>query len=112
MAVSNAGAPVVSLSFGDSTPHVERVHDADATLLATVGSAAEAERAAVAGVDAVVAQGWEAGGHVRNDVATMALVPAVVAVSHYGREPADQPPTVGRRPCRVVARNGRLRKCF
>lgn len=30
------------------------------------------------GVDVVVAQGWEAGGHVRGTVATMALVPAVV----------------------------------
>jgi NAD(P)H-dependent flavin oxidoreductase YrpB (nitropropane dioxygenase family) len=30
-----------------------------------------------AGVDVIVAQGWEAGGHVRGEVATMALVPAV-----------------------------------
>jgi NAD(P)H-dependent flavin oxidoreductase YrpB (nitropropane dioxygenase family) len=30
------------------------------------------------GVDVIVAQGWEAGGHVRGTVATMPLVPAVV----------------------------------
>jgi len=35
-----------------------------------------------AGVDVVVAQGWEAGGHVWGQVATMALVPAVVDAVH------------------------------
>ena len=45
---------------------------------AHVGSAAEAKRAVDCGVDIVVAQGWEAGGHVRGTVATMPLVPAVV----------------------------------
>jgi nitronate monooxygenase len=44
----------------------------------TVGSAEEARRAAEVGVDIVVAQGWEAGGHVWGSVATMPLVPAVV----------------------------------
>ena len=44
----------------------------------TVGSAEEARRAAGCGVDIVVAQGWEAGGHVWSGVATLPLVPAVV----------------------------------
>lgn len=44
----------------------------------TVGSAEEARRAAGCGVDIVVAQGWEAGGHVWGGVATLPLVPAVV----------------------------------
>jgi NAD(P)H-dependent flavin oxidoreductase YrpB (nitropropane dioxygenase family) len=43
-----------------------------------VGSAAAARRAADCGVDIIVAQGWEAGGHVRGTVATMPLIPAVV----------------------------------
>jgi NAD(P)H-dependent flavin oxidoreductase YrpB (nitropropane dioxygenase family) len=43
-----------------------------------VATAAEARRAVDAGVDAVVAQGWEAGGHVAGEVTTLALVPAVV----------------------------------
>lgn len=73
-----AGAPVVSLSFGDPTPYVDQVHAADATLAASVGSAAEARAAEAAGVDVVVAQGWEAGGHVQSEVATMPLVPRVV----------------------------------
>jgi nitronate monooxygenase len=73
----DAGAPVVSLSFGDPAPYVDRVHEAGAAVVATVGSASEAEAAAAAGVDAVVAQGWEAGGHVQSEVATAALVPRV-----------------------------------
>jgi NAD(P)H-dependent flavin oxidoreductase YrpB (nitropropane dioxygenase family) len=48
------------------------------TLLHTVGSAEEAKRAVDAGVDVVVAQGFEAGGHVWGRVGTLALIPAVV----------------------------------
>ncbi len=44
----------------------------------TVGSAEDARRAVASGVDVIVAQGWEAGGHVRGKVATLPLVPAVV----------------------------------
>jgi nitronate monooxygenase len=77
-AALDAGAEAVSLSFGDPTPHVERIHDAGAVVLATVGTAEQARDAAAAGVDVVVAQGWEAGGHLQSDVATMPLVPRVV----------------------------------
>ena len=38
----------------------------------------EAHRAAAAGVDVIVAQGVEAGGHVAGEVSTLALVPRVV----------------------------------
>jgi len=71
------GVDVVSFSFGEAAPHVGRVHDTGALVMETVGSAAEARAAAEAGVDVVVAQGWEAGGHVQSEVATMALVPRV-----------------------------------
>lgn len=73
-----AGAPVISLAWGDPDALIPRIHDAGARVLATVGTAAEASRAAAAGADVVVAQGWEAGGHVWGTVATLALVPAVV----------------------------------
>jgi nitronate monooxygenase len=76
-ALLSAGVPVVSLAWGDPSPWVERVHDGGALVLATIGSADEARRAEAAGVDVVVAQGWEAGGHVWGSVATMVLVPAV-----------------------------------
>ena len=43
-----------------------------------MGSAAAAQEAARAGVDVIIAQGVEAGGHVAGEVTTMALVPRVV----------------------------------
>jgi NAD(P)H-dependent flavin oxidoreductase YrpB (nitropropane dioxygenase family) len=43
-----------------------------------VGSVAAARAAVAAGVDVVVAQGFEAGGHVAGTVTTMVLVPRVV----------------------------------
>jgi NAD(P)H-dependent flavin oxidoreductase YrpB (nitropropane dioxygenase family) len=77
-AALEAGARIVSLAWGDPAPHLERVHEAGGIILATAGTAAEARRFADAGVDVVVAQGWEAGGHVWGEVATVALVPAMV----------------------------------
>ena len=76
-AVLGAGVGVVSLAWGDPAPWVGRIHDGGALVLATVGSAEEARRAEAAGADVVVAQGWEAGGHVWGTVATTVLVPAV-----------------------------------
>jgi nitronate monooxygenase len=72
------GARIVSLFWGDPSPYVETVHAAGALLLQTVGSADEARRAVDAGADVIVAQGWEAGGHVWSQVATFPLVPRVV----------------------------------
>ena len=73
-----AGLRIVSLFWGDPSPYVEQVHAAGALLLHTVGSAEEAKRAVAGGVDVVVAQGWEAGGHVWGQIGTLPLVPAVV----------------------------------
>jgi nitronate monooxygenase len=70
--------PVVSFFWGEPAPYIERCHAAGATVLLQVGSVEEARRAVDAGVDIIVAQGWEAGGHVRGDVATLPLVPSVV----------------------------------
>jgi len=72
------GARIVSLTWGDPTPYVPAIRAAGATLMQTVGSAREAREAVAAGADVVVAQGWEAGGHVWSQVATMPLVPCVV----------------------------------
>lgn len=73
-----AGAPVVSLAWGEPAPYAEAAHAAGATVIAAAASAEEARRAVAAGADAVVAQGWEAGGHVLGTVSTLALVPPVV----------------------------------
>ncbi len=73
-----AGLRIVSLFWGDPAGYVDQVHAADGVVLQTVGSADEARRAVAGGVDVVVAQGWEAGGHVKSRVATLPLVPTVV----------------------------------
>ena len=73
-----AGLRIVSVFWGDPAPYIDRIHDAGALVLHTVGSAEEAKRSVAAGVDVVVAQGFEAGGHVWGRVGTLALVPAVV----------------------------------
>ena len=70
--------PIISFFWGDPSALAPRAKARGAIVLHTVGSAVEAKRAVDAGVDIVVAQGWEAGGHVRGTVATLPLVPAVV----------------------------------
>jgi NAD(P)H-dependent flavin oxidoreductase YrpB (nitropropane dioxygenase family) len=69
---------IVSTFWGDPASAIARAHAAGATVFHTAGSVDEAKRAVDAGADVIVAQGWEAGGHVRGTVTTLALVPAVV----------------------------------
>ncbi len=72
------GVPIISFCWRDPASLVPRAKAGGAIVLHTVGSADDAKRAVDCGVDIVVAQGWEAGGHVRGMVATMPLVPTVV----------------------------------
>ncbi|TZG28932.1 NAD(P)H-dependent flavin oxidoreductase [Sphingomonas montanisoli] len=56
--------PVVSFHFGlPSADRIAALRHAGCLLLATATSLAEAEAVRAAGIDVVVAQGWEAGGH-------------------------------------------------
>jgi nitronate monooxygenase len=71
------GAGIVSFFWGDPARYLDRVHQAGGVVMHTVGSAAEARQRVADGVDVIVAQGAEAGGHVWGQVSTMALVPAV-----------------------------------
>ena len=76
-----AGVKIVSYFWRrlePGSPYVDEAHAAGALVMLTVGSAAEARRAVDAGVDIIVAQGVEAGGHVWGAVSTLPLVPAVV----------------------------------
>src|SRR5215211_2069967 len=70
--------PVISFFWRDPAALVTRAKAGGAIIMHTVGSAEDARRAVDCGVDIVVAQGWEAGGHVRGDIATLPLVPTVV----------------------------------
>jgi len=72
------GVPIISFFWQDPSALVPSAKGGNAIVMHTVGSAADAKRAVDCGVDIVVAQGWEAGGHVRGTVATMPLIPAVV----------------------------------
>jgi NAD(P)H-dependent flavin oxidoreductase YrpB (nitropropane dioxygenase family) len=69
--------PVLSFFWGDPTPYVERAHQAGLKVCDQVGSVSAANRARSAGVDFIIAQGVEAGGHIAGTVSTMALVPRV-----------------------------------
>lgn len=72
------GVPIISTFWGDPSHLIQRAHDANSLVLHTATSANEARKAVADGVDVIVAQGWEAGGHVRGTVATLPLVPAIV----------------------------------
>lgn len=69
----------VSFHWGHPGPEwIGRLHDAGIDVWEQVGSVAEAETAAANGVDVIVAQGSEAGGHNYGTAGTIALTPAVV----------------------------------
>jgi NAD(P)H-dependent flavin oxidoreductase YrpB (nitropropane dioxygenase family) len=72
------GVRIVSFFWRDPSSLVPRAKAGGAIVMHTVGSASDAKHAVDCGVDILVAQGWEAGGHVRGTVATMPLIPAVV----------------------------------
>jgi nitronate monooxygenase len=72
------GVPVISFFWRDPAALVARAKAGGAIVLHSVGSVAEALRAVQGGVDVIVAQGWEAGGHVRGTIATLPLIPAVI----------------------------------
>lgn len=75
------GVRVISFFWGDAAPLAPRVHDAGGIVVHTVGSAEQARRSIDGGSNVIVAQGWEAGGHVCGTVSTLALLPAVVRVA-------------------------------
>jgi NAD(P)H-dependent flavin oxidoreductase YrpB (nitropropane dioxygenase family) len=77
-AALSAGVRVVSFFWGDASGVIGEARDAGAIVFVTVGTADEGRAAAAVGADVVVAQGWEAGGHVWGTVSTLGLVPCVV----------------------------------
>jgi nitronate monooxygenase len=72
------GVKIVATSWGDPSPYVSAIQAAGGVLIHQVGTVDDARKAADAGADVIVAQGWEAGGHVQSEVGTLALVPRVV----------------------------------
>src|SRR3954447_18420406 len=78
-AVCAAAVPVVSFHWGHPPrAWIDQLHAAGVRVFEQVGSVAAAKRAADDGVDVIVAQGLEAGGHNYATLPTFALVPMVV----------------------------------
>lgn len=72
--------PVVFTSAGSPKRWTARLHEAGCKVAHVVSSSAFARKSEEAGVDAVVAEGFEAGGHNgREETSTMVLVPHVRA---------------------------------
>jgi nitronate monooxygenase len=67
----------VLLSFGDPRPYIPAIRAAGAKVICQVQTVADAELAASAGADLLVAQGTEAGGHT-GQVSTLPLLAAVL----------------------------------
>ena len=71
--------PVISVTGGNPTPVIEQVTKTKIKTLTLIASVRQAQKAEQLGVDAVIAVGYEGGGHLgRDDVSTMVLTPRVV----------------------------------
>jgi nitronate monooxygenase len=78
LALAASKAKVVDFFWGDPDPELVRVvHEAGALASWQVGSVAEAVAAEKAGCDFIIAQGVEAGGHIRG---TLGLLPLLTQV--------------------------------
>jgi nitronate monooxygenase len=71
------GVPVLATGLGDPAPFMNQLRHAGTKVISLVGNVKAARRVLAAGVDAVVAQGTEAGGHTGR-IGTFALVPQVI----------------------------------
>lgn len=70
-------APVFATGLGNPAPYMAELRAAGMKVISLCGNVRAARRLAAAGVDVVVAQGHEAGGHTGR-IGTIALVPQVV----------------------------------
>jgi NAD(P)H-dependent flavin oxidoreductase YrpB (nitropropane dioxygenase family) len=69
--------PVYASGLGDPGPWMERMRANGTKVMAVVGAVRHARKVAASGVDVIVAQGHDAGGH-NSPIGTMALIPQVV----------------------------------
>lgn len=76
--IVESGVKIVFTSAGSPKKFTPMLHEAGVTVAHVVSSSLFARKCEDAGVDAVVAEGFEAGGHNgREETATMALIPQV-----------------------------------
>ena len=72
-----AGVPVASFAQAPGEAVVKKLKDAGVAVVPTIGAPRHAEKVAAWGVDAVIAQGAEGGGHT-GPIATTLLLPSVI----------------------------------
>lgn len=76
--IVDEGVKIVFTSAGSPKKYTSMLHDAGITVVHVVSSSKFAKKCEEAGVDAVVAEGFEAGGHNgREETTTMTLIPQV-----------------------------------
>lgn len=80
-AALDAGAPIVTFSWGNPQPYLESVRAAGAYFGIQVTNIAGARRAIEQGADFLICQGHEAGGHVQSHTSLWALLPRIVNVA-------------------------------
>jgi enoyl-[acyl-carrier protein] reductase II len=68
---------VITTGAGNPGKHIDRLKEAGVKIIPVVASVALARRLERMGVDAIIAEGMECGGHI-GDLTTMALIPQVV----------------------------------
>lgn len=69
--------PVITTGAGNPGKHLPRLKEAGIKVIPVVASVALAKRLERTGVDALIAEGMECGGHI-GEITTMALVPQIV----------------------------------
>lgn len=76
-AVIEERVPVYAAGLGNPGPWIGRLHASGTRVMAVVGTVRHARQVAAAGVDVIVAQGHEGGGH-NSPIGALALIPQVV----------------------------------
>ena len=71
--VFEEGVPVLASGLGNPAPVVHQAHDLGMKVISLVGNTKNAKRVAAGGVDVIVAQGYDGGGHTGR-VGTLSLV--------------------------------------
>ena len=72
--------PVVTLAAGNPAPYVKAFKDAGIIVLCVIGNSKMAVKCEQLGADAVILEGYEAGGHLSQATTMASLVPTVHAV--------------------------------
>ncbi|MBS4189383.1 DUF561 domain-containing protein [Bacillus sp. FJAT-49705] len=75
--------PIVSLSAGNPVPYVPKLHEHGVKIISVSASVRQAKKAESAGVDVIVAEGYEAAGiNSSLEITTLSLIPQIIREVH------------------------------